>query len=516
MSPFSMSRNAATVAARRSRWPRTALSVGAVSLAVAAVVAAPAHAATSTGAITGYGGKCVDVAAASSANGTAIQLYDCNGSSAQNWTVGTDGSLQALGKCMDVTAAGTANGTKVQLYDCNGSSAQNWTVGTDGSLQSLGKCMDVTAAGTANGTKVQLYDCNGSNAQKWTVSNGGLVNTGSGRCLDATGPSSANGTRLQIWDCSGGANQKWTLPSGSVTPPPPPPTTGVMAVAPYLYNGWGNPPDPTTIMSATGVKWFTLAFVLSNGTCNPQWDGSRPLTGGVDQTTITKVRNAGGNVIPSFGGYSGNKLESSCTSASALAGAYQKVISAYGLKAIDIDIEADAYSSSTVQQRTVDALKTIKANNPGIIEYVTLGSGQTGPDSSLISKAAASGLTVDAWTIMPFDFGGAGQNMATLTQQATDGLKNVLKSAYGYTDDQAYRHSGISSMNGITDANETVTVANFRTIVSYAQLHHLARLTFWSANRDRPCAGAYTGDDTCSGVSQQAWDFTRALTAYTG
>ncbi|MFJ9543179.1 chitinase, partial [Streptomyces sp. NPDC101225] len=28
-----------------------------------------------------------------------------------------------------------------------------------------------------------------------------------------------------------------------------------MAVAPYLYNGWGDPPSPTTITDATGVKW---------------------------------------------------------------------------------------------------------------------------------------------------------------------------------------------------------------------------------------------------------------------
>jgi chitinase len=117
------------------------------------------------------------------------------------------------GKCVDVAAAGTANGTAVQLYDCNGTNAQNWTVASDGSLQALGKCMDVTAAGTANGTQVQLYDCNGTAAQKWHKSGSTLVNDGSGRCLDATGPSSANGTRLQIWDCAGGTNQQWTLPS---------------------------------------------------------------------------------------------------------------------------------------------------------------------------------------------------------------------------------------------------------------------------------------------------------------
>jgi chitinase len=116
-------------------------------------------------------------------------------------------------KCVDIAAANSANGTAVQLYDCNGTTAQNWTVAGDGSLQALGKCMDVTAAGTANGAKVQLYDCNGTAAQKWHKSGSTLVNDGSGRCLDATGPSSANGTRLQIWDCAGGTNQQWTLPS---------------------------------------------------------------------------------------------------------------------------------------------------------------------------------------------------------------------------------------------------------------------------------------------------------------
>ncbi|GAA2638104.1 glycoside hydrolase family 75 protein [Dactylosporangium fulvum] len=118
----------------------------------------------------------------------------------------------AGGKCVDVAGANSANGTAVQLYDCNGSTAQRWTRAADGTLRALGKCMDVTGAGTANGTKVQLYDCNGTAAQQWTRSGQTLINAGSGKCLDATGSSSANGTRLQIWSCSGGANQNWTVP----------------------------------------------------------------------------------------------------------------------------------------------------------------------------------------------------------------------------------------------------------------------------------------------------------------
>jgi beta-glucosidase len=114
------------------------------------------------------------------------------------------------GKCIDVAAASTAHNTTIQLYDCNGTNAQTWSQNSDGTFRALGKCM--TAQGSANGAKVQLYDCNGGAGQKWTATNGTLVNQG--LCLDATGQSSANGTPLQLWTCTGAANQKWTLPSG--------------------------------------------------------------------------------------------------------------------------------------------------------------------------------------------------------------------------------------------------------------------------------------------------------------
>jgi hypothetical protein len=127
------------------------------------------------------------------------------------------------GKCVDVTGASPANGTQVQLYACNGTAAQTWIVGTDGTVRALGKCLDVASAGTANGARVQIYDCNGTNAQRWQPSGNTLVNAGANKCLDATGQSSADGTPLQLWTCAGSANQSWTLPSGG--PPAPSPTT---------------------------------------------------------------------------------------------------------------------------------------------------------------------------------------------------------------------------------------------------------------------------------------------------
>ncbi len=46
----------------------------------------------------------------------------------------------------------------------------------------------------------------------------------------------------------------------------------VELAAPYEYLGWGNPQPPTEVMAATGVNDLTLAFILSKGACNPEWD----------------------------------------------------------------------------------------------------------------------------------------------------------------------------------------------------------------------------------------------------
>ncbi|GAA2899512.1 hypothetical protein GCM10010517_65050 [Streptosporangium fragile] len=117
---------------------------------------------TVTGQITGPGGKCVDVAGASSANGTKVQLYDCNGTAAQSWTV-SGSTIKALGKCLDVAGASPADGTKVQLYDCNGTAAQSWTV-SGSTIKALGKCLDGSTA-----SQLVIKTCDGGAAQNWKL-----------------------------------------------------------------------------------------------------------------------------------------------------------------------------------------------------------------------------------------------------------------------------------------------------------------------------------------------------------
>ncbi|HZE41526.1 MAG TPA: chitinase [Stackebrandtia sp.] len=288
-----------------------------------------------------------------------------------------------------------------------------------------------------------------------------------------------------------------------------------LAAAPYLFEGWGDPPDPKTVMDATGIKAFTMAFVLSDGTCNPAWDGNRPLTGGVDEQTIKAVRDAGGDVMPSIGGWQGDKLGPRCSSPEDLAGAYQKVIDAFQLKAIDVDIEnTDEMENAEVQDRILGALKIVKEKNPDVTTIATFGTTTSGPNQygdRLITQAKALDSNIDVFSIMPFDFGST--DVASDTEKASDGLRDKLKAAYGWDDATAYSHMGISGMNGMSDQSETTDTAAWTKIRDWAKDKGLARLAFWAVNRDRPCPGGGTVSN-CSGIDQQDWDFTKITAGF--
>ncbi|MGD0245347.1 MAG: ricin-type beta-trefoil lectin domain protein [Streptosporangiaceae bacterium] len=147
-----------------------------------------------------------------------VAAYTTSGSSSGGGGGGGTGATGQItgygGLCVDVRGASTANFTPVQVYTCNGTPAQQWTVVQAGStLQALGKCLDINGGGTADGTTVDLYDCNNTAAQVFIPqSNGSLYNPQSNKCLDDTNWSTTPGTQLQIWDCTGNANQQWSLP----------------------------------------------------------------------------------------------------------------------------------------------------------------------------------------------------------------------------------------------------------------------------------------------------------------
>jgi hypothetical protein len=132
----------------------------------------PVSHADATGVMTGEGGLCVDDQWSVTNNYNPIQMWGCDNTNAQSWTwVEAGSTLHVFGKCLDIDGSNAADGTMVDLYDCNGTGAQVWIPRSDGSLYNpaTDKCLDDPNGSTSDGAKLQIWDCNGGDNQKWRL-----------------------------------------------------------------------------------------------------------------------------------------------------------------------------------------------------------------------------------------------------------------------------------------------------------------------------------------------------------
>ncbi|MGK3945087.1 glycoside hydrolase family 19 protein [Streptomyces sp. RP5T] len=182
-------------------------------------------------------GSVLAVAAALLSSHTPDKILPAAGSSSVKGPI-----IGLAGKCVDVAGANSANGTPVQLFDCNGTDAQLVTKHDDGTLRVFDKCLDVDGADTTAGTAVQLWECHGAPNQQWVVTEAqDIVNPAADKCLDVRDNNSANGARLQIWTCTGAANQKWAeqgslLESRKAAPAQAPGSGGDFVVSETQFN----------------------------------------------------------------------------------------------------------------------------------------------------------------------------------------------------------------------------------------------------------------------------------------
>jgi hypothetical protein len=75
-------------------------------------------------------GRCMNVKGANPANGTPLIAYDCSGVNEANqnfFFIGDVIKTRLASKCVDANTVG-GNGTQVYIWDCNGSSQQNWYI----------------------------------------------------------------------------------------------------------------------------------------------------------------------------------------------------------------------------------------------------------------------------------------------------------------------------------------------------------------------------------------------------
>jgi chitinase len=298
-------------------------------------------------------------------------------------------------------------------------------------------------------------------------------------------------------------------------------TNNWYASAPYLMPFDNNPPDAVAVMNATGQKAFQLAFILApnGGGCSPTWDGSAPVSSDTKAADlINRIRAAGGDVSVSIGGYGGTKLGQTCGSPEATAAAYQGVISKYGLKAIDFDLEEPEYENTAAIHNEVGAAKILQQNNPDLYVSVTTAGTAAGTGwfgQQMLNEAKGSGFTPANFSIMPFD---GGFNGASAQISALEAFHGILMNTFGWDSATAYAHEGVSQMNGRSDAGEYFRQADFQQTLDYATSHHLARYTNWSVNRDRQCPdpNQSTTSGTCSSVPQSDWEFTKFSARFAG
>jgi hypothetical protein len=265
------------------------------------------------------------------------------------------------------------------------------------------------------------------------------------------------------------------------------------------------------VQAASGIKTFTLAFIVSGNGCVAAWGGTVPIsTDATIAAGIAQIRKAGSDVLIAFGGYDGLELAQSCTDIPSLLAAYQSVIDKYKVKILDFDVEHTAIEDPVSIDRRSQALKALAATNPGLQINYTLPAtpaGLTDLSVNVIKSAVKYGTPVAVVNLMAMDYGspvptGAmGPNAVAAAAAALCQLKSLGLNA----------RVGITPMIGVNDSvGEVFTLDDAQVVLNYAlaNSNSITLLSFWSVGRDNGgCSGTVV--HSCSGIAQKDWDFTR-------
>jgi chitinase len=292
--------------------------------------------------------------------------------------------------------------------------------------------------------------------------------------------------------------------------------------------------SPAALAQQSGARYLTLAFIQTPapGSCTIDWNGNpaTPIAPPVFGSDIARIRAAGGDVVPSFGGFgaddTGTEIADSCASVTAIAAAYEKVITTYNVTRLDLDTEDKSLTNAAGIDRRNKAITMVEdwaAARDRTVQFVytlpvnVTGFGATGVN--VLRNAVANHARIDIVNIMTFDyFDNQPHEMAADTQTAAQHAFDTLHQLYPHKPARAiWSEMGITEMPGIDDFGppEIFTTADAITIEHWAVSRHLAELSFWALQRDNGgCPGA-KGSGSCSGISQSAWQFSHTFEPFT-
>ena len=292
----------------------------------------------------------------------------------------------------------------------------------------------------------------------------------------------------------------------------------------------------TTTAQQSGARYFTLAFLetLSKTSCTLAWNGasSQTVPSGRYLSDIASLRTLGGDIIPSFGGWTadqgGTEIGDSCKDVNAIVAAYQQVITTYGVTRLDMDIEGRSLTRTDGIDRRNRAIKLLQDWAASVgrtlqISY-TLPTSATGLEASgraVLENAKLNGVRIDIVQPMVFDYyDRVTTDMGTAAINAVTGLRTYLGTLLpGKTDQQYWAMIGLTIMNGIDDyprRTEVTTLAHAQQIYDFAKLKGMNTLSMWAIQRDNGGCPGNGGANDCSGIVQNTWDFTHILAPFTG
>jgi chitinase len=265
--------------------------------------------------------------------------------------------------------------------------------------------------------------------------------------------------------------------------------------APYLQIDSSDAADMTADMKATGLKFYTLAFLTPKSGCTPEWeDGGDSVSAFTKQ--VSALQAAGGNVIVSFGGESGGELAEKCTSVSSLEAAYADVVNTYGVTRLDFDIEGSVLDNSSANTRRDQALAALQKANPAVQIDWTVPVDPTGLESdatTLLKGAKSAGVKTNLVNIMTMDFGD-GENPLKDAESAATATEKQLAGIYtGLSSTQVWGMLGLTPIAGQNDDDENFTQSDATTLESFAASNGVQELAFWEVDGyDKPVKYAYS------------------------
>lgn len=299
--------------------------------------------------------------------------------------------------------------------------------------------------------------------------------------------------------------------------------------APY-FEGYRTD-DPAALSAESGDRYLTLAFIQTPapGSCTVDWNGdaSTPIGYATYGKDIAAMRARGGDVVPSFGGYSadhaGEEIADSCTDVNKIAADYEQVITDYGVTRLDFDVEDYSQTNPAGIDRRNKAIALVEqwaACHHRTVQFVyTIGTNMTGLDvpdgESVLQNAVQNHARIDIVNIMTFDYyDDAPHEMGKDTVTAATAVVNQLRTIYPHKSTaQLWRMLGITEMVGIDDYGppEIFTPADASYVEKWARHAGIAELSFWALQRDNGGCVGTAGSDTCSGVAQSTWQFSRTF-----